>query len=333
MPLVSRRKALQLLFCSSVALGCNVRASVPAAIDFPPEDTHLLAFGDFGSAGKPQQAVSDAMQKYVATHHLQTAGQLLLGDNFYSKMPGGVQAPRWQSGFEAMYPAAKFPGPCWAVLGNHDYHDNAGGEQVQLAYARETAGTRWTMPHKWYRVDLPQPNPHLTLLFLDSNLPAVSGTPSKTSGKKRASLTAAEARTQLEWLKTQLASPRGTFTMVVAHHPLYSNGSHGDSKALIAAWEPLLAQHGVHLYLAGHDHDLQHLEFAGRKTSFVVSGGGGARVRALKSTRKTAFGKDVYGFSHLQIGPQRLLLRHIDANGAQVHAFAKYPDGTVKIEA
>jgi hypothetical protein len=34
----------------------------------------------------------------------------------------------------------------------------------------------------------------------------------------------------------------------------------------------------VDLYLSGHDHDLQHLEFKGHPTSFVISGGGGAEL-------------------------------------------------------
>jgi hypothetical protein len=30
---------------------------------------------------------------------------------------------------------------------------------------------------------------------------------------------------------------------------------------LIAQWDSLLRRHNVDLYLSGHDHDLQHLEF------------------------------------------------------------------------
>jgi tartrate-resistant acid phosphatase type 5 len=34
----------------------------------------------------------------------------------------------------------------------------------------------------------------------------------------------------------------------------------------------------VDLYLSGRDHDLQHLEFKGHPTSFVISGRGGAEL-------------------------------------------------------
>jgi hypothetical protein len=328
---ITRRGALKTLFCASAALALNLRPQTLSAASFAADDLHFLAIGDFGSQSKEQAAVARPMQKYAGENKLRTEGLLLLGDNFYGKMEGGLKSPRWDSGFDSMYPVAAFPGPCWAILGNHDYHDNAGGERTQLAYAQETAGTRWQMPAKWYRVDLPAQEPMLTMIFLDSDLPAVSG--GKTSkGTPRSSLTAEEEEQQLAWLKAELARPRGRFTLAIGHHPLYSNGQHGDTRRLIGTWGELFQEHAVHAYLCGHDHDLQHLELDGRKTSFVVSGGGGARIRKLPSMRKAPYGKDVYGFTHIEAGRERLVFRHIDANGVQVHAFAKLPDGAVKLE-
>jgi tartrate-resistant acid phosphatase type 5 len=330
---ISRRGALKTLFCASAALALNLRPQAASAAGFAADDLHVLAIGDFGSQSKEQSAVARAMQKYVADQRLKTEGLLLLGDNFYGKMEGGLKSARWTTGFEEMYPSSSFPGPCWAILGNHDYHDNEGGQNTQLAYGRETSGTRWTMPSKWYRVDLPNENPAITMLMLDSDLPTVSGAENKKTGKKQASLSEGEEKQQQAWLEAELAKPRGAFTMVVGHHPIYSNGQHGDTKSLIKAWDPLLEKHAVHAYLCGHDHDLQHLEFEGRKTSFVVSGGGGARVRELPNARKAPYGKNVYGFTHLQISRQRMIFRHFDANGTQLHAFAKLPDGTMKLDA
>jgi hypothetical protein len=68
---------------------------------------------------------------------------------------------------------------------------------------------------------------------------------------------------------------------VAAHHPLYSNGKHRDNPKLIAPWDFLLRSKNVDLYLSGHDQDLQHLEFKGHPTSFVISGGGGGKIYRL----------------------------------------------------
>jgi 3',5'-cyclic AMP phosphodiesterase CpdA len=116
----------------------------------------------------------------------------------------------------------------------------------------------------------------LTLICLDSNIP----------GSKRHDLwpwsfvlTRQQHDEQQQWLESELAKPRTTpFLAVAAHHPLYSNGQHRDNPKLIAQWDSLLRRHKVDLYLSGHDHDLQHLEFKGHPTSFVISGGGGAEL-------------------------------------------------------
>jgi tartrate-resistant acid phosphatase type 5 len=248
-------------------------------------------------------------------------------------MEGGLESERWRTGFEEMYPASSFPGPAHVILGNHDYHDNAGGEKVQLAYGRHRPGTRWTLPAKWHRADLgPAEAPLATLLFLDSNFPKVSGGKDKKTGKDRGCLTEAEVAEQQAWLERQLAGPRAPMTLVAGHHPLYSNGSHGDTPALIEAWGGLLEKHGVQAYLCGHDHDLQHLEIDGLKTSFVLSGGGGAKVRAMKSDRKVPYANPVYGFTHVEISAGQFLFRHIGVDGKQLHAFTKTADGKMTVE-
>lgn len=329
MPLLSRRRALQTLFCSSAALALNLRNDADAAVQ--REALHLLAIGDFGTGGADQKRVAEAMRQFVAAKKLRPAGLWLLGDNVYGPTPEGfsVRSKRWQEEIEAMYPAAVFPGPQWAVLGNHDYHDNAGGEQVQLAYARQP-GVRWHLPDKWYRVDLGGPKPLVTFIALDSNLPEVSGGYDKKKKRQRTSLSAAEAERQQAWLKSQLAGPRAPFTVVVAHHPLYSNGSHGDSPHLQKLWGGLLQEHRVHAYLCGHDHDLQHLELEGLFTSFVLSGGGGGRIRALKNARTMPYGRDLHGFTHLQIEPEALTFSHHGVDGRVLHRFTKRPDGRVE---
>src|ERR1700761_2394235 len=47
---------------------------------------------------------------------------------------------------------------------------------------------------------------------------------------------------------------------------------------IFSSADSLLRRHKVDLYLSGHDHDLQHIEFKGHPTSFVISGGGGAEL-------------------------------------------------------
>ncbi|MDH4409200.1 MAG: metallophosphoesterase [Verrucomicrobiales bacterium] len=329
---LSRRRALKTLFCSSAFLSLNLGSrSILGAAEGGALD--LLMIGDFGTTGDAQKRVAAAMKAFCQGQGIKPESLLLLGDNFYSAAKDGfsTESIRWKNTFEDVYPTADFPGPCWAVLGNHDYHDNPGGEKVQLEYAKKP-GTRWKMPAKWYRFDLgPASSPLATVIALDSNLPKVSGGKDKIFGKTRGSLAESEAAQQHEWLVAELQSKRAPFTIVMAHHPLYSNGSHGDTKALIAQWGPLFQEHRVHAYLCGHDHDLQHLELEGLFTSFVLSGGGGANTRKLDSDRKMPYGDDVHGFTHLRVARKELVLTHLDASAKPLHRFIKRTDGSFEI--
>lgn len=323
----SRRRLLKTVFCSSAALGMNLRTDGASAAEAASDDQHWFALGDYGSMAPAQSAVAEGMKAYVGKLGVKPQGLMLLGDNFYSKMQGGLKSERWKTGFEDMYPKSVFDCPCPAVLGNHDYHDNLGGELVQLEYSKQP-GTRWTMPNKWHRQDMGGSigKPLITFICIDTNLRAVSGGKNKKDGKPRNSLIEAEENEQMYWLKEEFKKPRAPWTVVVGHHPLYSNGSHGDTKALQTAFDSLMQENGVHLYICGHDHDLQHLELDGKKTSHVLSGGGGARVREPKIADRGPYTKAIYGFSHLQVNEKRIVFRHLDANGKLLHEFEKRPD-------
>jgi 3',5'-cyclic AMP phosphodiesterase CpdA len=147
-------------------------------------------------------------------------------------------------------------------------------------------------------------------------------------------LTPQQQAEQLAWFEAELKRPRTTpFLAVMAHHPVYSDGPHGDHPVLIREWDPLFRKYHVNLYLAGHDHDLQHLEFEGHPTSVFLSGGGGADLYALKveASQRGPYAQKVYGFSHISVSPRQMTLRHLDQNGNTLHAFTKTPEGKVTI--
>lgn len=327
---ITRRRLLKTLFCSSVAMRLNVTTA--AAAESLAGSLDFLAVGDFGTGDEKQAAVGRAMVAYAEKLGKKPEGLLLLGDNFYGAMRGGFESSRWQKGFSNVYPGKAFPNPCWAILGNHDYHDTPGNEKIQLGYADSLKRkTRWTMPGKFYRVDLPAVNPQVTFLMIDTNWESINR---RLHGEQRVCWMSAEEKTaQQRWLEEQLASKRAPLTVVVGHHPLYSDSAHRDTPELVAELGPLLEKHGVHLYLGGHDHDLQHLELDGLRTSFVISGGGGAAVYGHEEVRKNSTVLDVYGFSHLSVRNKRLVLRHIDVTGKILHTFSKGVNHDWKIEA
>lgn len=323
---LSRRRFLKQTFGFSAAAllsrgAGSLLAAAPASETPDAEACHVLAVGDFGVKKADltrQKAVADGMARYVTQGKIKPQALALLGDNFYGGLDGkGVDSPRWDMNVESMYPASALPCPMFAMLGNHDYDDEKDGRSVaaQLAYRQHAPNSRWTMPSKWYRFELGDRKPVASFVVIDTNL---------------GSLSADERKQQSAFIATELAKPRtAPWLFVLGHHPVFSDGSHGDTPGLKQQLEPLLRTHHVDLYLSGHDHDLQHLEFAGHPTSFVISGGGGAHAREVGPRKRSAFGQAVYGFSHLELNHDRFVIRHLDANGKLLHAFAKTRDGHV----
>jgi tartrate-resistant acid phosphatase type 5 len=288
----------------------------------------LLVLGDWGYEDKTAQTqVAAGLNAYAKQHSLHPEALLMLGDNWYGELAGGVNSPRWQTQFEDMYPSTAFPCPAYAVLGNHDYQRFPESKvDAELEYARRQ-GTRWTMPARWYRFELPAKNPLVTFLALDSNMPK------ETLGRDF-TLTPQQRAEQLAWLEAELKRPRTTpFLSVIAHHPIYSDGPHGDHPVLIRDWDPLFQKYRVDVYMAGHDHDLQHLEFEGHPTSHFLSGSAGADLYSLKiqPAQRGPYAQKVYGFSHISVTAKQMTLRHLDQNGATLHAFTRTPDGKVAI--
>jgi tartrate-resistant acid phosphatase type 5 len=334
---LSRRRFLRQSFAFSAlaSLGSLPALAKPGKAQLvkpKPGASHILAVGDWGyEKAVAQMVTAKAMTDYARQHSIKTDALLMLGDNWYGPLPGGVNDPRWKTNFEDAYPASVFNCPAYAIPGNHDYQTMPESKvAAELAYAKK-GGTRWTMPSLWYRIELPARNPVLTLIALDSNMPFANGT---TVHGNDFTLTEAQRVEQLAWLEAELNKPLTTpFLGVMGHHPVYSDGPHGDHKTLIRDWDPLLRKYNVHLYMGGHDHDLQHLEFDGHPTSFFLSGGGGADLYDLKiqSTDRGPYAQKVYGFSHLELTPEAILLCHLDQNGETIHAFTKKPDHSIQI--
>src|SRR5688500_4076530 len=229
------------------------------------DEVNLLAMGDWGNGGRQQRVVAAAMRDYVRSSEQDFDGILLCGDNFYVKLRG-VDDPQWRTLFEEMYDKDVLDFPFYAALGNHDYEN--GKDVIELEYARRNPESRWKMPSRWYRIDFPKDDPLVTVFMLDSDKDLL-----------RRELWHA----QNQWLRDQLrAGGLGKWVICAAHHPLFSNGDHGDIGALQKTWGALFEEHGVDFYVCGHDHDLQHLQVPGWETSFVLAGGGGAD---RKSTR------------------------------------------------
>jgi hypothetical protein len=281
----------------------------------PSSVVSVLAMGDWGTGQPEQKKVAAALVDYVKASTTPVDAMLLVGDNFYMDIPRGIDDPVFRTVFEEIYDPATLSFPFYVALGNHDYIN--GKDLSELGYSKAHPDSRFKLPARWYRVDFPPKNPQVSVLMLDSD---------------KDSLSKAQWAEQLKWVDTELAKPRGTWTLCCAHHPLFSNGSHGDNGVLQKEWGPLLDKYKVDFYVCGHDHDLQHLQIAPYFSSFLLVGGGGADTRAMRHDDRGPLSRHTHGFANLTFDGNTATVRYINDEGKTLHLFTRDKSGKVTVQ-
>lgn len=262
-----------------------------------PTDPALcfLAIGDWGTGGRMQKRVAAGMNAAAAESPTRPAMIISTGDNIYPNGVDSADDPEWTSKFERIYTGSNIQVPWWAVLGNHDHRSDP---DAQVAYAKRNA--RWNMPGRTWMHDFKgRDETVMTVFGLDT----------------QALLTRSEGwKDQMRWLETMLVECKSTWKVVVGHHPLRSYGYYGDQAYMINYVKPLLDTYGVHMYLCGHDHDLQVIKHPTDVFYSIVSGAGGG-------ARNTAYGEHTHfadtngGFVAVLCSDKRMDAYIFDADG------------------
>lgn len=277
----------------------------------------FLMIGDWGrdpsrqpDLHRQQRSVAAGMAKVAAENGGLTA-VLALGDNQYDGVPT-AEDPVFRAGFEDVYAAQSLQVPFWVVLGNHEY---SGSPLGQLAYsARKMGSGRWTQPSRyWSRVVDVGGGAKAKLVFLDT-----SAFIRKYRDKDSFSdIREQDPAAQLAWLERELAEPGMTWRIAVGHHPIWSNGLHGDSEDLERDLLPVLGRHRVPLYLSGHDHHAEVID-RGAGGPLQVIAGNASEVRGLKGRRGALHQGQYLGFGSLTVeGGKSATVRLHDASGAE----------------
>jgi tartrate-resistant acid phosphatase type 5 len=311
-----RSRRISAIVMTMVVLSVAARASADGPATQPSSPAvspaiDLLAVGDWGADTPDRQTTADAMAKYATANSSPgLSAILLLGDNYYVKLKD-INDPIWQTFFEKTYDAKRLDVPFYAVLGNHDYKEH--DDTIELAYSAR-GNTRFTMPARYYRLDLPKEHPVVTLLMLDSDQTFVS---------------ADYWATETKWIDSELAKPHAQWVVCCGHHDMFGNGNHADNGVLITSWGTLFKKYKVDFYLCGHEHTLQHLEVPGWTTSFVIAGGGGAPRHPMLRDARGPFSRSILGFADFRFDPQSVTVSLVGVDGTVLHSFSRDADGKV----
>jgi tartrate-resistant acid phosphatase type 5 len=307
----TRREFVRTLFVATQAAvaGRFLSGSLFAAEAGQPlsdDGFNFIIFGDWGRNGERDQR-EVAAQMALAAKATSARFIVSVGDNFYEDGVTSVSDTQWQTSFENVYRDPAFQIPWHVILGNHDYHGNC---EAQLEYAR--AHPRWNMPARYFlqthRIDAATA---ADFFYLDTT-PMITSYRHQRKTKIGANVATQDVQKQIAWFKDALVASQAKWKIVIAHHPIYSGGIHGDTPELIRDILPLLHEHGVQAWFNGHDHDLQHL-MAGDVNLFCS--GAGSEVRHTRKTVHTKFAKSCSGFTTVSLQPDRMLIRMTDNHG------------------
>jgi tartrate-resistant acid phosphatase type 5 len=272
---ISRRRLLAGSLATILAPSFTLQAEAEAP------GLNLLAIGDWGSPGVA--TVAAAMGEWAA--EMTPHAVISTGDNFYPHGVTDVDDPQWRTRYEDMFAAPALQCPWHAVLGNHD-HD--GSIEAQVAYTAKSP--RWRMPARYFSWSAPLPDGGLADFFFIDTTPVYNGTHGYKTIFRPMEPFVTE---QFRWLDDALAASRAHWKIVVGHHPVFSGGMHGASWGLIRYLKPMLEEHGVRIYLNGHDHDLQHIAVDG---VHYLTSGGGSEPRAVDAASGSLFSRSTLGF-------------------------------------
>ena len=260
----------------------------PALFSLKPQGlpVRVLAFGDFGDGSDPQKRVAAAMLRYHLRQPFDFA--ITLGDNFYPRGMESPSDPRWETWWSALYDPLKIP--FYASLGNHDWNQ-PNSPAAEILFSERSPS--WRMPAAYYTFEAGP----VQFFALDTDI---------------------ISEAQLLWLTEALDKSQATWKVVYGHHPIYSAGDHEDNEEKIAQLLPLLKDR-ADIYLAGHDHDMQHLKPEGRLHFFVAGTGG--KLRPITPGPRSLFARSARGFAVLDADAATLTVKFVEEDLTSAYTY------------
>ena len=271
-------------------------------INYSPRDINILSVGDWGSAAlggyhlKNAENTANAMKIYTSEYKPKLV--LNTGDNFYYCGIQNTSDPQISTDYVDLFGNLSLP--WYNALGNHDYGFNP---DAQLDLNQTIP--QWIMDNRYYhsRIILDSDNNYknnynnnynnynnntsvvLNIIVLDTN-PCINDyrgedrskwdpcslqyptcAPAQGECFFHENIVAQDCTSQLEWFNNTLSNiPPDEWVFVIGHH----KADEIDAED----FQSLLDSNRVHLYLNGHNHNLEHYSI-NDQAKYMTTGAGG----------------------------------------------------------
>jgi tartrate-resistant acid phosphatase type 5 len=291
---------------------------------------NFLVVGDWGRNGSYNQSeVADAMAAQAAK--IKAAFVIGTGDNFYQSGLACEDDEYFDTSFRQVYSAKSLQVPWYNVLGNHDYGEydeqtkqppsdrckNATNDACfwsplhQLGAAVMNKDPRWYLERSYERSIA---GGQAEVFFYDT-VPFVQHYKDQPWYNAPGGLAEQSWEANLLELEAKLARSKAPWKIVVGHHPVYTNGHHGNTVELVEHLQPLLQKYNVQVYFCGHDHNLEYIKKPDEITHHFISGGGSKSGRAFIGDTDSQFQWVSSGFASVQLQPDAMTVSFFGIEG------------------
>ncbi|RXK57739.1 acid phosphatase [Lacibacter luteus] len=279
---------------------------------------HFIAMGDWGRNGADHQ-LQVAKQMSITANEIMSQFTIATGDNFYPKGVISEFDPLWKYSFEDIYTDFRLQWDWYPVLGNHDYISSP---DAQVRYSG--ISRRWKMTARYYSKTFAingDTTNQVLLLFIDTNpfIPEFY-----KNAEYGPNVKGQDTTNQKRWMEKLLSttSPNIKWKIVVGHHPMYTGGSRTegyDTKAIRNTLKPMFDKYKVDVYLAGHEHSLQHMQSAGNM-HHIISGAASEKTPA-RLIENSLLSASEYGFFVFSVTGNELLLQAVNDTGKIIYTY------------
>ncbi len=303
---------VSLLFIATISLSAQVRQLTENDL----EGVNIIVANDLGRNGYyEQKPIAEQMGEWAEKADVEFVAAI--GDVHHFNGIISTQDPLWTTNYELIYKHPELMIDWYATLGNHEYRGNT---QAVLDY--KNVSRRWVMPDRYYTLTQEADDGStIRYIFLDTT-PLIDKYRNDNTDYPDACKQDMEK--QLAYVDSVLTVSKETWTVVMGHHPIYSETRKNISERtdLQKRLDPILRKHNVDFYINGHIHNFQHIKIKESPIHYFTNSSA-SLSRKVKDTEGTQFKSDKAGFSILSANKNRLAIYFMDGNGDCIYGFEK----------
>lgn len=294
----------------------TISAQVRQLTDKDLDGVNIIVANDLGRNGYyEQKPIAERMGEWAEKAGVEFVASI--GDVHHFNGVISTQDPLWMTNYELIYAHPELMIDWFSLLGNHEYRGNT---QAVLDY--KNVSRRWVMPDRYYTLTREADDGStIRYVFVDTT-PLIDKYRDDSEGYPDA--VKQNINKQLAFVDSVLTVSKETWTVVMGHHPIYSETPKNLSERtdLQKRLDPILKKHKVDFYINGHIHNFQHIKTKQSPIHYFTNSSA-SLSRKVKDTEGTQFKSDKAGFSILSANKSRLAIYFIDGKGDCIYGFEK----------